>query len=299
MRELDKGIAIGMLLGGGSDLITKTITENGTYDARDDDNADGYEEVTVSLLLSQKSISITQNGQTTYNPHDEIPEAEGYSSVSVNVNVDTHEDELEQLRQQVADLTQQVEDLEDDLEECEETCDAVREYLYIKIHDEPPPSPVPIDPTATGIMEAIDDVYDKGHDDGVTDTGNDPQDYPPPMDPYHRKGSDGNYYSYSVIGYGAQRIASGDACPYLDDEGAGWNTTRPRTSYEGSPYWWAFFEITINGTTWYANWFGGYSSNAYNNLTITSDIYIDNRGKLAFDWVSDGAAGHSAFTILI
>ena len=34
--------------GGGSTLITKSITENGTYDASDD-NADGYSEVTVSV----------------------------------------------------------------------------------------------------------------------------------------------------------------------------------------------------------------------------------------------------------
>ena len=36
--------------GGGSTLITKTITENGTYDAQDDE-ADGYSSVTRSLLL--------------------------------------------------------------------------------------------------------------------------------------------------------------------------------------------------------------------------------------------------------
>ena len=34
--------------GGGSVLVTKTITQNGTYSA-EDDNADGYSEVTVNV----------------------------------------------------------------------------------------------------------------------------------------------------------------------------------------------------------------------------------------------------------
>lgn len=41
--------------GGGSTLITKTITVNGTYDAQDDD-ADGYSEVTVNVPSTSGSI---------------------------------------------------------------------------------------------------------------------------------------------------------------------------------------------------------------------------------------------------
>lgn len=47
--------------GGGSTLISKTITENGTYDA-EDDNADGYSEVTVNV--SSKLVSGTFTGET-------------------------------------------------------------------------------------------------------------------------------------------------------------------------------------------------------------------------------------------
>lgn len=47
--------------GGGSTLITKSITLNGTYDA-DDDNADGYSEVTVNV---QGGASVTET-QGTY-----------------------------------------------------------------------------------------------------------------------------------------------------------------------------------------------------------------------------------------
>ncbi|MCR5089894.1 MAG: hypothetical protein K6C08_10320 [Oscillospiraceae bacterium] len=62
-------------------LIEKTITENGTYDATDDD-ADGYSSVTVSVdeaTLTTKEI--TANG--TYNASDDS--ADGYSSVTVAV----------------------------------------------------------------------------------------------------------------------------------------------------------------------------------------------------------------------
>ena len=46
---------------GGSTLITKTITQNGTYDAEDDD-ADGYSSVTVNVSGSSKNV---QTAQTT------------------------------------------------------------------------------------------------------------------------------------------------------------------------------------------------------------------------------------------
>lgn len=69
-----------------ADLITRTITENGTYEAADD-NADGYVEVTVNVpepTLVEKSI--TANGE--YDPADD--EADGYSSVTVNVPAPTY-----------------------------------------------------------------------------------------------------------------------------------------------------------------------------------------------------------------
>ena len=46
-----KAIALGKIVGGGggsATLITKTITQPGTYNARSD-NADGYSSVTVSI----------------------------------------------------------------------------------------------------------------------------------------------------------------------------------------------------------------------------------------------------------
>lgn len=59
-------------------IISKTITENGTYNASAD-NADGYNPVTVNIPLTTKTI--TENG--TYNASDD--EAAGYSSVTVDV----------------------------------------------------------------------------------------------------------------------------------------------------------------------------------------------------------------------
>jgi len=59
-------------------IISKTITENGTYNASDD-NADGYNPVTVNIPITTKTI--TENG--TYNASDD--EAAGYSSVTVDV----------------------------------------------------------------------------------------------------------------------------------------------------------------------------------------------------------------------
>lgn len=46
--------------GGSATLITKTITENGTYDATDD-NADGYSEVTVNVVPSSEYIVTLEN----------------------------------------------------------------------------------------------------------------------------------------------------------------------------------------------------------------------------------------------
>ena len=67
--------------GGDVTLVSKTITENGTYDPSDD-NADGYSEAIVNVpgpTLVNKVI--TTNG--TYDPADD--NADGYSGVTVNV----------------------------------------------------------------------------------------------------------------------------------------------------------------------------------------------------------------------
>lgn len=69
---------------GGGVLISKTISQNGSYRAADD-NADGYSDVVVNVsggsspVLVSKSIS--QNG--TYNPSDD--NADAYSQVVVDV----------------------------------------------------------------------------------------------------------------------------------------------------------------------------------------------------------------------
>lgn len=67
--------------GGGSTLITKSITQNGTYEAQDD-NADGYSEVTVNVSPNVGTKSITQNG--IYNASSDS--LDGYSTVDVNVS---------------------------------------------------------------------------------------------------------------------------------------------------------------------------------------------------------------------
>lgn len=70
-----------------ADLITRTITENGTYEAADD-NADGYVEVTVNVPdLTLVTKSVTANG--TYDPAED--EADGYSEVTVNVPATEYE----------------------------------------------------------------------------------------------------------------------------------------------------------------------------------------------------------------
>ena len=54
-----KGLAVGMLLGGGSDkLIRKDITENGEYDPKDEDpSQDGYNYVTVSVETYEDELA--------------------------------------------------------------------------------------------------------------------------------------------------------------------------------------------------------------------------------------------------
>lgn len=72
--------------GGGADLGTKTITQNGTYNASSD-NLDGYSQVTVNVQggitpTGTKSISISSNGTTT-------EDVTNYASAEITVNVPT------------------------------------------------------------------------------------------------------------------------------------------------------------------------------------------------------------------
>ena len=63
-----------------SKLDTKTITENGTYSAKDD-SVDGYSSVTVNVENNLIEKTVTENG--TYDPKDD--KATGYSKIIVNV----------------------------------------------------------------------------------------------------------------------------------------------------------------------------------------------------------------------
>lgn len=67
-------------------LTTKTITQNGTYDA-EDDSADGYSSVTVNVPTGitptgTKNIPITENGTVT-------EDVTNYASVQIEVDVPT------------------------------------------------------------------------------------------------------------------------------------------------------------------------------------------------------------------
>jgi len=69
--------------GGSAVLITKSVIQNGVYNASSD-NADGYKTVNVSVSPNVDSKNITQNG--TYTASSE--NLDGYSSVSVDVPID-------------------------------------------------------------------------------------------------------------------------------------------------------------------------------------------------------------------
>lgn len=63
------------------DLATKTITQNGTYNATTVDSVDGYSEVTVNVSPNVGTKSITTNGTYT----SSTDSLDGYSEVTVNV----------------------------------------------------------------------------------------------------------------------------------------------------------------------------------------------------------------------
>ena len=67
-------------------LMTKTITENGSYSA-EDDNADGYSSVSVAIPIPPEKVlttkTITENG--SYSAEDD--NADGYSAVSVAIPI--------------------------------------------------------------------------------------------------------------------------------------------------------------------------------------------------------------------
>lgn len=77
-RPGDMAAAIRAIPTGGT-LVSKTITQNGSYDA-EDDNADGYSDVTVNVTPTLQAKIATQNGTVT-------PDSgyDGLSQVAVNV----------------------------------------------------------------------------------------------------------------------------------------------------------------------------------------------------------------------
>lgn len=81
---LEDDITLVDVTSGGSTLGTKTITQNGTYDATND-SLDGYSEVTVNVSggvtpTGTKQISITENGTTT-------EDVTNYANAEITVNV--------------------------------------------------------------------------------------------------------------------------------------------------------------------------------------------------------------------
>lgn len=64
-------------------LTTKTITQNGIYNAMTDDGMDGYSEVEVDVSASANLGTKTIIADGTYNASDDS--LDGYSSVTVNV----------------------------------------------------------------------------------------------------------------------------------------------------------------------------------------------------------------------
>lgn len=96
MKDIDKGIAIGMLMGRKTEakLGTKTATQNGTYTASSESpSLDGYSVFTVAVPI--ESATFTDNG--TYTAQNG-----GYNPVVVDV--DTYEDEYQAALARIAVL---------------------------------------------------------------------------------------------------------------------------------------------------------------------------------------------------
>lgn len=75
-------VKVSAISGGGSELITKNITENGTYTAASDE-ADGYSAVSVNVPSSATTATKTITANGTYNSSSD--NVDGYSLVIVNV----------------------------------------------------------------------------------------------------------------------------------------------------------------------------------------------------------------------
>lgn len=152
MKDIDKGITIGMLMGRKeAKLGTKAVDHNGTYTASSESPAlDGYSVFTVSVPI--ESATFTDNG--TYTAQNG-----GYSPVIVDV--DTYEDEYQallQCSQQVAaavgaitgtvpqdcseildavtnDIPEIIAEKDEEIEEYEECCDDVKEAVGLDPQD--------------------------------------------------------------------------------------------------------------------------------------------------------------------
>ena len=118
MQNLADEFAAGYLLGrknGKGKLTTKTITDNGTYKAKDEPveedekKYDGYSEVTVNLALGSKSIV----SNDTYTASSDG--LKGYSSVTVNVP--TYAQEYQEALARIDELEEQLGDMTDGFEE--------------------------------------------------------------------------------------------------------------------------------------------------------------------------------------
>ena len=87
-----------MQSGGGSNLGTKNITANGTYQAQDD-NLDGYSAVTVAVTPTLQNKTITQNG--TYTADSGY---DGLGTVAVNVSGGSGDEIFEYILQNITYL---------------------------------------------------------------------------------------------------------------------------------------------------------------------------------------------------
>ena len=118
MQNVADEFAAGYLLGrrnGKGKLTTKTITDNGTYKAKDEPvgqdekKYDGYSEVTVNLALGSKTIV---SNDTYPASADSL---KGYSSVTVNVP--TYEQEYQDALDRIEELEEQLDEMVDGFEE--------------------------------------------------------------------------------------------------------------------------------------------------------------------------------------